>query len=84
MMETPGHTAGSVCYYSREDSLLISGDTIFRAGCGRCDLPTGDGKAMQETLYSLLTGLPDDTLILPGHGGSTTVSYERMIEGFDD
>jgi glyoxylase-like metal-dependent hydrolase (beta-lactamase superfamily II) len=39
---------------------------------------------MQETLYSLLTGLPDDTLILPGHGGSTTVSYERMIEGFDD
>ena len=84
VMETPGHTAGSVCYYSREDSLLISGDTIFRAGCGRCDLPTGDGKAMQETLYSLLTGLPDDTLILPGHGGSTTVSYERMIEGFDD
>ena len=67
VMETPGHTAGSVCYYSRVFTVAaVPGLTI---GC---------------LLANLLTGLPDDTLILPGHGGSTTVSYERMIEGFDD
>lgn len=74
---TPGHTAGSMCFYIKDENVLISGDTLFRASVGRTDLPTGDHKVLIESIKSRLMTLPDDTKVLPGHGFSTTIGYER-------
>jgi glyoxylase-like metal-dependent hydrolase (beta-lactamase superfamily II) len=65
VLHTPGHTPGSACY--RIDDRLISGDTLFVFGCGRCDLRGGDPEQMYHTLKDLQQGLPDSTLVLPGH-----------------
>jgi hydroxyacylglutathione hydrolase len=76
VMHTPGHTEGSVCLYAPEDGLLLSGDTLFAAGWGRVDLPGGDPDAMVASLGRLTT-LEDRTVVLPGHGQTTTIGRER-------
>ncbi|MEM9620336.1 MAG: MBL fold metallo-hydrolase [Pseudomonadota bacterium] len=63
-LHTPGHTPGSQCF--RIKNTLVSGDTLFINGCGRVDLPGSDSQQMYESLRKL-AGLPDDTLLLPGH-----------------
>ncbi len=83
VIESPGHTAGSVCYYLETAHILFSGDTIFQGTHGRCDLPTGSTAQMKETLMQLLTTLPDDVQVLPGHGAPTTVGNEKETYGFD-
>jgi hydroxyacylglutathione hydrolase len=65
MLETPGHTPGSVCY--SVDNLLFTGDTLFLAGCGRCDLRGGDAGLLFESLHKLKSDLAGDTVIYPGH-----------------
>ena len=82
VIASPGHTAGSCCYYVPEEGILFSGDTIFRAGYGRTDLPTGNTRKLMESITHLLSTLPEDTVIYPGHGEGTTVKYERMVEGY--
>ena len=62
---TPGHTPGGQCF--KYDNVLITGDTLFIDGCGRCDLPGGDAKVMYETLYTIIMALPDETLLYTGH-----------------
>lgn len=76
VIKTPGHTPGGVCYYFPEDKLLLSGDTLFAGSVGRTDFPGG---SMAELLNSLrkLMELPDDTLVIPGHGDFTTIGAER-------
>lgn len=64
-LHTPGHTPGSQCLKCGD--ALITGDTLFIDGCGRCDLPGGDPKKMYDTLYNILMKLPDSTIIYPGH-----------------
>ena len=64
LVHTPGHTPGSQCFLTL--GCLVSGDTLFLDGCGRTDLPGSDPELMYESL-SLLAGLPDDTVLLPGH-----------------
>lgn len=64
MVHTPGHTPGSQCFLTM--GCLVSGDTLFLDGCGRTDLPGSDPGQMYESL-SMLAGLPDDTVVLPGH-----------------
>lgn len=66
VLHTPGHTPGSACYLLPGDHL-IAGDTIFVFGCGRCDLRGGDPEEMFRTLRRLKAGLPDATVIHPGH-----------------
>ncbi len=83
VIETPGHTKGSVCYYLETARILFAGDTIFFETHGRCDLPTGNYEEMKETLESVLTTLPDEVQILPGHGSATTVEHEKETYGFD-
>ena len=78
VLETPGHSAGSVCYYDAENGLLFSGDTLFCESYGRTDLPTGSETDMQRSIRRLLTELPPDTQVFPGHEGFTTVAHERM------
>lgn len=62
---TPGHTPGCQCLLYK--NVLISGDTLFIDGCGRCDLPGSDPQQMYHSLYNVISRLPDDTVIYPGH-----------------
>lgn len=75
VLHTPGHTQGGVCYYV--ENKLFSGDTIFRESVGRCDLEGGDFDQIVESIKNKIYTLPDDTLIYPGHGKSTSVGWEK-------
>lgn len=77
VIETPGHTEGSVCYYSEEDGILISGDTLFEYSYGRTDFPTGDGRALARSLNEVIFRLPPETRVYPGHGAPTDVGTEK-------
>ena len=76
---TPGHTPGSVTFGS--ENGLFTGDLLFAGSIGRTDLPGGDHQAMLRSLARTLT-LPDDTLVLPGHGPQTTIGAERRTNPF--
>lgn len=78
VLHTPGHTPGS-CVYRMEDSsekYYFTGDTLFKQGYGRFDLPGGDANQLFTSLQMLLT-CPEDAIVYPGHGESTTLSHER-------
>ena len=75
VIETPGHSRGSVCFYEEEEGVLFSGDTLFQSSIGRTDL---DGGSMMMIIQSLrmLCQLPDSTVVYPGHGLPTTMGDE--------
>jgi hydroxyacylglutathione hydrolase len=82
---TPGHTRGSVTFrYGNEEGgrLLLAGDTLFAGSIGRTDLPGGDLRTMMHSLRTKLLTLADDTVVLPGHGPSTTIGRERLTNPF--
>lgn len=81
VMHTPGHTAGSVCYYYEDQHVLFAGDTLFYRSYGRTDLPTGSNREMVTSLVRLLTELPEDVTVLCGHDRSTTIGYEKKVKG---
>ena len=81
ILETPGHTPGGVCYYFPKDKLLLSGDTLFAGSVGRTDLPGGDMATLMNSLRKL-TALPDDTLVIPGHGMHTRIALEKSGNPF--
>ena len=90
VIETPGHTPGGVCYHfpnfqtsqtSKPLHLLLSGDTLFAGSVGRTDLPGGDMATLMDSLKKL-TALPDDTLVIPGHGPHTTIAAEKLGNPF--
>jgi len=74
-LPTPGHTPGSVCLYFPGAGLLLTGDTLFAGSVGRTDLPGGDTAALMESLRGL-AALPGATLVIPGHGPTTTIREE--------
>lgn len=74
VLHTPGHTVGSVCY--KTDGAIITGDTLFHSGIGRCDLYGGDDRAMEQSLKRLAS-LNGDYKLYPGHGATTTLERER-------
>ena len=76
VLHTPGHTEGSICLLASGERLLFTGDTLFRAGWGRVDLPGASPQAMVESL-SRLAWLDEDLHVLPGHGAATTIGQER-------
>jgi glyoxylase-like metal-dependent hydrolase (beta-lactamase superfamily II) len=79
VLETPGHTKGSICLYSEKDSLVFSGDSLFFMSIGRTDLPGGDEKTLIDVIRSKILTLPPETRVFPGHGLDTTI--EREIKG---
>ncbi len=81
VLSLPGHTPGSTGYYSREHSLLFSGDALFQGSIGRVDLPGGDEDAMTASLKRL-AALPPKTVVLPGHGPFTTIAEETTHNPF--
>ncbi len=78
VIATPGHTAGSVCYYLKDEDVLISGDTLFYESLGRTDLPTGNSGQIVSSICEKLFSLPDDTIVYPGHGDPTTIGHEKQ------
>lgn len=76
VMHTPGHSQGCVCLYCEKDGTLFSGDTLFYADHGRCDLQGGSYKKMIKSLNRLFE-LPEDTVVYPGHGQKTTIGDEK-------
>jgi len=73
----PGHTPGLCIFYCAAGTVLFSGDLVFQGGVGRTDLPGGDWETLLASIRSQVLTLPDETLILPGHGPETTVGEER-------
>ena len=81
LIATPGHTKGSCCFYFKDNDVLFSGDTLFMESVGRTDLPTGNSSKIIESVQSLMV-LPDETVVYPGHGPATSISYERTHNPF--
>ncbi|MEG0109212.1 MAG: MBL fold metallo-hydrolase [Lachnospiraceae bacterium] len=77
MIETPGHTIGSCCYYLEKEGILFSGDTLFHRSVGRSDFPTGSTAVLKESIRNKLLCLPDQTIVYPGHNRITTIGEER-------
>jgi hydroxyacylglutathione hydrolase len=82
ILHTPGHTQGSVCLHLPAQNLLLAGDTLFAGSVGRTDLPGGDGTMLIRSIHSKLLPLPDDTVVIPGHGPKTTIGEERESNPF--
>jgi glyoxylase-like metal-dependent hydrolase (beta-lactamase superfamily II) len=79
---TPGHTQGSLCVWFAEHEVLIAGDTLFAGSIGRSDLPGGDGRQLLRSIKDRLLGLPEQTVVVPGHGSQTSVGAERERNPF--
>lgn len=74
-ISTPGHTKGGMCYLIEDK--LFSGDTLFQGSVGRCDLLDGNLKDIVKSIKEKLFALPDETVVYPGHGPKTTITYEK-------
>ncbi len=82
VLHTPGHTEGSICLYFPAEQKLIAGDTLFAGSIGRTDLPGGSFDKIIRSLHDKVLALPDDTVVVPGHGPLTTIGDERERNPF--
>lgn len=82
VLHTPGHTEGSVCLYFSAEKKLIAGDTLFAGSIGRTDLPGGSYEKILQSLHQRVLALPDETIVVPGHGPITTIGEERESNPF--
>lgn len=82
VLHTPGHTEGSICLYFAPEKKLIAGDTLFAGSIGRTDLPGGSYKKIIESLHERVLALPDETVVVPGHGELTSIGQERESNPF--
>jgi len=79
---TPGHTPGEVCIYLEKEKICITGDVLFNESIGRTDLWGGDYNTLIDSIEKKLLTLPDDIVIYPGHGDSSTIGYEKQNNPF--
>lgn len=77
---TPGHSDGGMCYLI--NNVLFSGDTLFKASIGRCDLFSGSFKKIEQSIVNKLFKLPDETIVYPGHGENTTIGFEKKFNPY--
>jgi glyoxylase-like metal-dependent hydrolase (beta-lactamase superfamily II) len=82
VLHTPGHTEGSICLYFAPEKKLIAGDTLFAGSIGRTDLPGGSYEKIMDSLRGPVLALPDETIVVPGHGPLTTIGEERESNPF--
>ena len=82
VLDTPGHTQGSISLWIPAENKLIAGDTLFRDSIGRTDLPGGDGRQILRSIHDKLLPLPDDAIVIPGHGDTTTIGREKRFNYF--
>ena len=79
---TPGHSPGSICFYSEAQKFIISGDVLFKSSIGRSDLPGGDFDTLINSIREKLLPLPDDVVVYSGHGEPTTIGEEKKNNPF--
>lgn len=79
---TPGHSPASLSFYNEKDGFLISGDVLFAGSIGRTDLPGGSFDVLENSIRSKLYVLPDDVKVFPGHGGGTSIGFEKKNNPF--
>ncbi|MGR3765010.1 MBL fold metallo-hydrolase [Rossellomorea sp. NS-SX7] len=86
LFETPGHSPGSLSYYVQNEGIVFAGDTLFMGSIGRSDLPGGNHEKLLASIHDHLLTLPENTIVLPGHGPATTVGDEMdgnpFLNGF--
>ena len=82
VIEAPGHSPGSICFYCAAQSFIISGDVLFRNSIGRTDLPGGNHQQLLESIRKKLWVLPDNTMVYSGHGEPTTIGEEKAGNPF--
>ena len=82
VLHTPGHTQGSISLWLPAERKLVAGDTLFRDSIGRTDLPGGDGRQILRSIHEKLLPLPDETVVIPGHGANTTIGREKQFNYF--
>ena len=82
VVATPGHTEGHVTYVFPDEGVIASGDVLFQNSVGRTDRPNGDHQTLLDSIATLLERCPDDTLVLPGHMGTTTLGREKATNPF--
>lgn len=82
VLHTPGHTPGSISLYIAAENKLIAGDTLFRGSVGRTDLPGGDSAEIVRSIRAKLYSLPESTIVIPGHGATTTIATEKKSNPF--
>lgn len=82
VLETPGHSAGGVCFLERTEKVLFSGDTLFAGAIGRTDHPGGDYDLLMKSIFEKLMCLDGDITVMPGHGPDTSIADERMTNPF--
>jgi glyoxylase-like metal-dependent hydrolase (beta-lactamase superfamily II) len=82
VLHTPGHTQGSISLWIPAENKLIAGDTLFRDSIGRTDLPGGDGRQILRSIQGKLLTLPEEAVVVPGHGSNTTIGREKNRNPF--
>lgn len=82
VIATPGHSPGGICLYMPDSATVISGDTLFEGSIGRTDLPGGNFDRLISSIKTKLLTLPDDTVVAPGHGYTTTIGAEKQNNPF--
>ena len=82
VVATPGHTEGHVTYVFPDEGVIASGDVLFQGSVGRTDRPNGDHQTLLDSIATLLERCPDDTIVLPGHSGTTTLGREKATNPF--
>src|SRR6476469_8612960 len=82
VLDTPGHTAGSISLWIPAENKLVAGDTLFRDSVGRTDLPGGDGRQIVQSIREKLFKLPEDASVIPGHGEVTNIAHEKRFNPF--
>jgi len=78
----PGHSPGSICFYSKAQKFIIGGDVLFNGSIGRTDLPLGDHQTLLNSIKQKLFVLPDDVIVYSGHGPETTIGNEKKFNPF--
>lgn len=82
ILETPGHSPGSISYYFEKEGFVISGDALFKGSIGRTDLPEGNHDQLLNSIHKKLLTLPEETIVMPGHGTATTIIDEMDTNPF--
>ncbi len=82
VLHTPGHTQGSISLWIPEENKLVAGDTLFAGSIGRTDLPGGDTDQILSSIHTKLLTLPEDAVVIAGHGPNTTIGREKARNPF--
>ncbi len=77
IIHCPGHSPGSICFYSKPQGFIISGDVLFKNSIGRTDLPRGDFETLKNSIQQKMYKLLNETVVYSGHGEPTSISYEK-------